>query len=74
MRSGLPTCFVTLSSSSPFRGLRYQDTIEEIGALAREFSGWSRADLFGLSVRERRYWIKWATWMAAQAKPAPGGR
>lgn len=39
--------------------------IEEIGALARFFTGWSRADLMNLSVRERRYWIQFAAYVTA---------
>lgn len=46
--------------------------VEEVGALARFFTGWSRADLFGLPVRERRFWIRWGQWAAAQ--DAPDGR
>lgn len=44
----------------------YKATIGEIGALARFFTGWSRADLMGLSVRERRYWIEWASYVTAK--------
>lgn len=69
--SGSVTCFATLSRS--FNGLEYKATIEEVGVLARFFTGWSRADLMGLSVRERRYWIQWATYVKAQAARTPDG-
>jgi hypothetical protein len=55
----LRTCFATWSSS--FRVLHYADTVEEVGALARYFTGWSRSDLMSMPVRERRYRLKWAT-------------
>lgn len=52
----------------------YKVTIDEVGALARFFGGWSRADLMSLPVRERRYWIRWATYVVAQSKrPENGG-
>lgn len=50
--------------------MHYKTTIEEVGALARFFTGWSRADLMGLSVRERRYWVRWATYTVAQQERA----
>jgi hypothetical protein len=50
---------VTLSSSfSPI--LDYKGMTEEIGALARYFTGWSLADLKGMPVRERRHRVAWA--------------
>lgn len=63
-----------MSLSPSFRGLSYQDTIEETGVLARFFTGWSRSDLFGLSVRERRYWIDWAAYVTARDERARNGR
>lgn len=48
--------------------MEYKGTIEEVGALARFFTGWSRADLMGLSVRERRYWIRWAAYAVRQSQ------
>lgn len=47
-------------SSSSFNGLSYRGMMDDVGALAKYFGGWSRADLMGLSVRERRHWVKWA--------------
>lgn len=38
------------------------------------FTGWSRADLTGLTVRERRHWIRWASYARAQADRARDGR
>lgn len=37
----------------------YPATMDEIGALSRHFTGWTRADLMGMSVRERRHWVEW---------------
>lgn len=48
--------------------------IEEVGALALNLPGWSRADLMGLSVRERRYWIRWAAHVRSQRERAQNGR
>jgi hypothetical protein len=48
--------------------------MQDTGALARFFTGWTRSDLMGLSVRERRYWIEWARYVAAQAARPPAGR
>jgi hypothetical protein len=42
--------------------------IEEVGALARYFTGWSRADLMGMCVRERRHWVDWANKVIAQQR------
>lgn len=64
--SGWRICFVTLSSS--FRGLDYRGTLEEVGALARYFTGWTRADLMSLTVRERRYRIEEAIATTARQK------
>jgi hypothetical protein len=57
--SGLRTCFATLSTS--FRGLSYRVTMDEVGALAKYFTGWTRSDLMGMSVRERRHWMNWSS-------------
>ena len=46
----------------------YKVTIEEIGALAMFFTGWSKADLMNLSVRERRHWVSWALAITAKRR------
>jgi hypothetical protein len=40
--------------------------MEEVGALARYFTGWSKSDLMGLPVRERRHWVDWANTVLAK--------
>lgn len=40
--------------------------MHEVGALAMFLTGWSRADLMGLSVRERRHWVRLGNWVRAQ--------
>lgn len=54
--------------------MEYKATIDEIAALAMFFTGWTRADLMGLTVRERRYWIKMAAYVRAQRERARDGR
>ena len=54
--------------------MEYKGMIEDVGALARFFTGWSRADLFGLSVRERRYWIRQAAYVIRQQERSQNGR
>jgi hypothetical protein len=50
-------------SSSDFNGLNYKQTVEDVGELAQYFKGWGRNELFGMSVRERRHWVNWASEM-----------
>lgn len=35
--------------------------MDEVGALAKYFAGWTRSDLMGMSVRERRHWLNWSS-------------
>jgi hypothetical protein len=46
----------------------YRSTMDEVGALANYFTGWTRADLMGLSVRERRYRVEWALAVVSRQK------
>jgi hypothetical protein len=50
-------------SSSDFNGLNYKQTVEDVGELAQFFKGWGRNELFGMTVRERRHWVNWASEM-----------
>lgn len=54
-----------MTSSSVFSGLNYKQTVQDVGELAAcgKFNGWSRGDFFGMSVRERRHWVNWASEM-----------
>ena len=38
----------------------YPDAIQETGAISK-YMGWGRNEIMSMSVRERRFWVSWAT-------------
>jgi hypothetical protein len=69
--SACSTCFVISSSDfEGFQGLNYKQTVQDVGELSRFFTGWGRNELFGLTVRERRHWVNWASEMIERDRKA----